>query len=177
MLARFPPWKKTYNICHSNDFTCISLKQFYKDEGGKKNCLIAVVKVENLSTDGEMTYVPTVATICYESGEEVEEKHQVYHEWSCLRKVHQSRNIDVYMSQYILKLINESGPHAFNVPANGTEKKILFRIEKVACELIHWFSNYCVHSPFSSLYFFRFSLLIVINRCRSVDDLIVANSS
>ena len=62
------------------------MKQFYKDEGGKKNCLIAVVKVENLSTDGtkidfgKMTYVPTVATICYESGEEVEEKHQVYHE-------------------------------------------------------------------------------------------------
>ena len=62
------------------------MTQFYKDEGGKKNCLIAVVKVENLNTDGtkidfgKITYVPTVATLCYESGEEVEEKHQVYHE-------------------------------------------------------------------------------------------------
>jgi len=101
--------KSIKKITGSFAITSQPLSKFYKDEGGKKNCLIAVIKVENLSTDGEMTYVPTVATLCYESGEEVEEKHQ-----------------------YILKLINESGPHAFNVPANGTEKKILFRIEKVS---------------------------------------------
>jgi len=91
------------------------LPTFFKDEGGKKNCLIAIIKVQNVRADGiefdteNMTSVPTVATICYESGEQVEQKHQ-----------------------YILKLVNENGTHVFNVPVNGAEKRLLFRIEKVS---------------------------------------------
>ena len=34
--------------------------------------------------------------------------------------------------QDILKLLNESEGNVFNVPANGTEKKVMFRINKVA---------------------------------------------
>lgn len=107
--------KSAKKITGSFAITSQPLSTFYKDEGGKKNCLITVIKVENLRTNGtpinfdKMIYVPAVATICYESGEEVEEKHQ-----------------------YILKLVNESGPHTLNVPADGTEKKILFRIDKVS---------------------------------------------
>lgn len=88
---------------------------FFKDEGGKKNCLVAIVKVQNARADGkefdaaDMTSVPTMATICYESGEQVEQKHQ-----------------------YILRLVNENGTNMFNVPINGAEKRLLFRIEKVS---------------------------------------------
>lgn len=88
---------------------------FFKDEGGKKNCLIAIIKVQNARADGiefdadNMTSVPTIATICYESGEQVEQKHQ-----------------------YILRLVNENGTNVFNVPINGAEKRLLFRIEKVS---------------------------------------------
>lgn len=91
------------------------METYFKDEGGKKNCLIAVIKVQNLRQDrAEVKFdstkvVPTLATICYESGEQVEQKHQ-----------------------HILKLVNENGSHTFNVPANGTEKKLLFRIDKVS---------------------------------------------
>ena len=36
--------------------------------------------------------------------------------------------------QDILQLLNESEGNVFNVPANGTEKKVKFRINKVAHE-------------------------------------------
>lgn len=61
--------------------------KFFKDEGGKKNCLVAIIKVQNIRAEGiddiefdseNMTSVPTLATICYESGEQVEQKHQVH---------------------------------------------------------------------------------------------------
>ena len=34
-------------------------------------------------------------------------------------------------SQYILKIVNGNGTNVFNVPANGAERRLLFRIEKV----------------------------------------------
>ena len=44
------------------------------------------------------------------------------------------RNVFHDAPQDILRLLNESEGNLFNVPANGTEKKVLFRIEKVAHE-------------------------------------------
>lgn len=92
------------------------LPKFFKDEGGKKNCLIAWVKVLNANADGtkvdfgEQITVPTLATLCYEGGELVEEKHQ-----------------------YIFNVANgKNGTRTFAVPANGTATRLLFRIEKVS---------------------------------------------
>ena len=44
------------------------------------------------------------------------------------------RNVFHDAPQDILRLLNESEGNVFHVPANGTEKKIMFRIEKVAHE-------------------------------------------
>ena len=58
----------------------ITIIQFYKDEGGKKNCLVTVIKINEES--GELNKldfnVLTRATICYEGGGEVEQKDQVF---------------------------------------------------------------------------------------------------
>ena len=59
--------------------------QFYKDEGGKKNCLSVSIKVKLETKDADGTKVDltkldgvsTIATICYETGEAVEQNHQV----------------------------------------------------------------------------------------------------
>ena len=58
----------------------MTIIQFYKDEGGKKNCLVTTIKISrpNGEFENENFDVPTRATICYESGEQVEQKHQVF---------------------------------------------------------------------------------------------------
>ena len=59
----------------------ITIIQFYKDEGGKRQCLVTVIQIKH-EESGELNKldfnVLTRATICYEGGEEVEEKDQVF---------------------------------------------------------------------------------------------------
>ena len=62
----------------------ITIIQFYKDEGGKRHCLVTVIKLSlrNNEESGELNKLDfnilTRATICYENGEEVDEKDQVF---------------------------------------------------------------------------------------------------
>lgn len=110
-----PPSSKKKVVTGEFIVTEQPLPKFFKDEGGKKNCLIAWVKAANLKVDGAQlnveAMIPALASICYESGETVEDKHQ-----------------------YIFRVANgkQEGSRVFSVPANGSATRLLFRIEKVS---------------------------------------------
>ena len=69
----------------------------------------------------------------------------------------------VYVYQNILNLANARDARMFNVPADGTEKRIMFHIEKVAHEFVTHFLivQLICHTIVFIIYFFANMFLAI----------------